>query len=139
MLVESLSLQSLNSEILMIEGIQADRVAKVGPTYNIKDEVNPASLKQWEHLAKSLSCKPTEADIYPAFVDTLIAYPTYDKLNVFARFYPTWHTTTFGDQASDASAAIFQEQVMKVCHGRCFFVTEKGHMGLGPPKCRKVI
>jgi hypothetical protein len=137
MLVESLGLQSLHSEILIIEGIQVDKVTKVGPTYDIKDEMNTASLRQWEHLAKSLSCNPTEADISPAFVDTLIAYPTCDKPNVFARFYPAWHTTTFGDQASDASAAIFQEQLIKVCHGRCFFVTEKGHMGLGPPEVQK--
>lgn len=126
-----------NLEILLAEGIPVDTVAQVGLMYSVDDEKNTSSLQQWEEIAKSVSRNSTEADMPPAFVDTLIAYPAYRVPNVFARFYPAWHGMTFAGQTPDASAAIFQEQLNKVCHGRCFFVTERGHMGLGPAEMQK--
>jgi hypothetical protein len=137
MLMDSLGHQLQDPEILVAKGILVDKVDQVGLMYSINDEINISTLRQWEYMAKSLPRNPTEADTHLAFVNTLIAYPAYDKPSVFARFYPAWHTTTFGDQAPDASAAIFQDQLNKVCHGRCFFVTDKGHMGLGPPEMGK--
>ena len=128
---------SQSQDILVAEGIPVDTVSRIGPMYTIDDEMNTSSLQQWEDIAKTLPRDPTETDVSSAFIDTLIAYPAYRDPNPFARFYPAWCTSIFSGQPPDASAAIFQEQLNKVCHGRCFFVTGKGYMGLGPPEMQK--
>ncbi|KAN0102765.1 HET domain containing protein [Hyaloscypha variabilis] len=123
----------VDPETLVVEGKVFDRVLKVGLAYNIDGDSPPSSLRQWESM---VSPSDIYTDASAAFTDTLIANPPYTAPNPFLRLYPSWRRRNYSDQELSmqemSEATIFQEQVIRACNGRSFFVTQKGRMGLGP-------
>jgi hypothetical protein len=124
-------------ETLVVKGKVVDAVRHVGAVY---DEANNPSvtLRTWEAIALSMAVVSTGRSAEAAFMETLIAYPAYkgSKQTPFERFYAAWRSMMFDKDAADSSdtsgGSIFQKFLQEKCHGRSFFVTRKGYMGLGP-------
>jgi len=124
-----------NPETLALEGRLIDAVSKVGPIY-YEGAQPTTTLRQWNAMLQDAIPDPTSQSARSSFLETVMAYPTSHVPNPFERFYPAWRSTMLDGEVLEsmdlASATVIQNFVSKYCHGRCFFITEKGYIGIGP-------
>jgi hypothetical protein len=124
-----------DSETLVLEGRLIDTISKIGPIYH--EGVHPTvTLRQWDAMLQYATPDPTSQSARSSFLETVMAYPTYPIPSPYERFHLAWRSMMLNEEAltpeNVAAATIIQNFVNKYCHGRCFFITEKGYIGIGP-------
>ncbi|KAI3317842.1 HET-domain-containing protein [Xylariaceae sp. AK1471] len=126
-------------ETLVLRGRPIDTVSKIGSIYY--EGAHPTvTLRQWDAMLSSATRDPTSQLAKSSFLETLIAYPTYRVPNPYENFHSAWRSMMLDQKVLEredlAAATIMQNLVNEKCHGRCFFVTEKGYTGIGPGEMR---
>lgn len=133
---------SRHPEILTAWGKAVETISQVGPTYEMGTGTSTTTLRQWYAIAPTVDRDLMGRDKQTAFLETLIASSPYSTINPFVQHHSAaWRSLIFDERSlneepldwyQSSAAAIFQEQVNKACNGHRFFVTAKGHIGLGP-------
>ena len=90
-------------------------------------------FRDWDTLAMHSN----REDSQKAFLETIIASPPYSAGDPFVRlFSASWYDANVKRQVlnskKNSEVTIFHDRVNKASDGRRLFVTEKGHLGLGP-------